>query len=90
VAIDGPGAYRACGSGSEGADAGADAGAERSGAEGAGFARSRKVAALRLNGDRSEIRMESVRSVLELLLDQLLSERAENERAQDTEQNGGF
>ncbi|MFF2509150.1 CinA family protein [Streptomyces sp. NPDC058067] len=59
-------------------------------AAGAGFARSRKVAELRLNGDRSEIRRESVRSVLELLLEQLLSERAENERAQDTEQNGGF
>ncbi|MEU7584474.1 CinA family protein [Streptomyces sp. NPDC041068] len=48
-----------------------------------------KVAALRLNGDRSEIRMESVRSVLTLLLKQLSGERAENGRAQDTEQNGG-
>ncbi|MEV0255519.1 CinA family protein [Streptomyces sp. NPDC050732] len=48
-----------------------------------------KVAALRLNGDRSEIRMESVRSVLTLLLQQLSGERAENGRAQDTEQNGG-
>ncbi|MFH8610100.1 CinA family protein [Streptomyces sp. NPDC018029] len=48
-----------------------------------------KVAALRLNGDRSEIRMESVRSVLTLLLEQLSGERAENGRAQDTEQNGG-
>ncbi|MEV3991236.1 CinA family protein [Streptomyces sp. NPDC049837] len=44
-----------------------------------------KVAALRLNGDRAEIRRESVRSVLELLADQL----SENARAQDTEQNGG-
>jgi nicotinamide-nucleotide amidase len=43
------------------------------------------VAALRLNGDRTEIRMTSVRSVLGLLLDEL----AGNERAQDTEQNGG-
>ncbi|MER7959152.1 CinA family protein [Streptomyces sp. NPDC096030] len=44
-----------------------------------------KVAALRLNGDRAEIRRESVRSVLELLGDELSA----NGRAQDTEQNGG-
>ncbi|GGT48135.1 competence damage-inducible protein A [Streptomyces kurssanovii] len=44
-----------------------------------------KVAALRLNGDRGEIRRESVRSVLELLHEEL----RENARAQDTEQNGG-
>ena len=44
-----------------------------------------KVAALRLNGDRAEIRSESVRSVLELLHDELSG----NARAQDTEQNGG-
>lgn len=44
-----------------------------------------KVAALRLNGDRAEIRRESVRSVLELLVGEL----SENARAQDTEQNGG-
>lgn len=44
-----------------------------------------KVAALRLNGDRAEIRRESVRSVLELLDDELSG----NARAQDTEQNGG-
>ncbi|MFC7302606.1 CinA family protein [Streptomyces monticola] len=44
-----------------------------------------KVVALRLNGDRTEIRRESVRSVLELLA----SELVENVRAQDTEQNGG-
>ncbi|MFJ6297220.1 CinA family protein [Streptomyces griseoviridis] len=49
-----------------------------------------KVAALRLNGDRTEIRKESVRSVLGLLLTELLSEQTGNERAQDTEQNGGF
>ncbi|MEU6369268.1 CinA family protein [Streptomyces sp. NPDC046931] len=48
-----------------------------------------KVAALRLNGDRAEIRMESVRSVLALLLEQLAGEQTGNERAQDTEQNGG-
>ncbi|WP_320773453.1 CinA family protein [Streptomyces sp. CRN 30] len=48
-----------------------------------------KVAALRLNGDRAEIRMESVRSVLALLLEELRGERTGNERAQDTEQNGG-
>ncbi|MDI3406001.1 CinA family protein [Streptomyces cavernicola] len=44
-----------------------------------------KVVALRLNGDRSEIRRESVRSVLDLLADELIA----NERAKDTEQNGG-
>ncbi|GGT65299.1 CinA family protein [Streptomyces purpureus] len=44
-----------------------------------------KVAALRLNGNRAEIRRESVRSVLELLADELSG----NARAQDTEQNGG-
>ncbi|CAL9557728.1 Putative competence-damage inducible protein [Streptomyces sp. enrichment culture] len=44
-----------------------------------------EVAALRLNGDRAEIRRESVRSVLELLVDEL----SENARAKDTEQNGG-
>ncbi|MEV8315658.1 CinA family protein [Streptomyces sp. NPDC059900] len=48
-----------------------------------------KVAALRLNGGRSDIRMESVRSVLRLLLERLSGERAGNGRAQDTEQNGG-
>ncbi|MPY63037.1 CinA family protein [Streptomyces spongiae] len=48
-----------------------------------------KVAALRLNGDRAEIRMESVRSVLALLLKELAGEQTGNERAQDTEQNGG-
>ncbi|MFH8932488.1 CinA family protein [Streptomyces griseosporeus] len=49
-----------------------------------------KVEPLRLNGDRAEIRMESVRSVLALLLKQLAGEQTRNERAQDTEQNGGF
>ncbi|MFI6288537.1 CinA family protein [Streptomyces sp. NPDC051018] len=44
-----------------------------------------KVAALRLNGSRAEIRRESVRSVLGLLSGEL----RENARAQDTEQNGG-
>ncbi|MEV4944645.1 CinA family protein [Streptomyces sp. NPDC053755] len=44
-----------------------------------------KVASLRLNGDRADIRRESVRSVLELLGDELSG----NARAQDTEQNGG-
>ncbi|RII09500.1 putative competence-damage inducible protein [Streptomyces sp. YIM 130001] len=43
-----------------------------------------KVVALRLNGDRSENRRESARSVLGLLADQLHG----NARAQDTEQNG--
>ncbi|MER6618364.1 CinA family protein [Streptomyces xantholiticus] len=43
------------------------------------------VAALRLNGDRGEIRRESVRSVLDLLREELHG----NRRAQDTEQNGG-
>ncbi|MFG3203912.1 CinA family protein [Streptomyces sp. NPDC048192] len=49
-----------------------------------------KVEALRLNGSRAEIRMESVRSVLALLLEQLAGEQTGNERAQDTERNGGF
>ncbi|MGW0122608.1 CinA family protein [Streptomyces sp. NPDC003327] len=44
-----------------------------------------KVVSLRLNGDRAEIRRESVRSVLELLREELSG----NARAQDTEQNGG-
>ncbi|GLF99717.1 CinA family protein [Streptomyces yaizuensis] len=44
-----------------------------------------KTAALRLNGSRAEIRKESVRSVLVLLLDELRGAA----RAQDTEQNGG-
>ncbi|WP_447040351.1 CinA family protein [Streptomyces sp. DSM 118878] len=47
------------------------------------------VAALRLNGDRAEIRRESVRSVLTLLLQRLSDERGGYGRAQDTEQNGG-
>ena len=49
-----------------------------------------KVEALRLNGDREEIRRESVRSVLALLLKELACEQTGNERAQDTERNGGF
>ncbi|MFI1935408.1 CinA family protein [Streptomyces sp. NPDC020330] len=44
-----------------------------------------KVTALRLNGERADIRSESVRGALELLAGEL----GENERAQDTEQNGG-
>lgn len=48
-----------------------------------------KVASLRLNGGRTEIRRESVRSVLALLLEELAGEQAGNERAQNTEQNGG-
>ncbi|MGW7414644.1 CinA family protein [Streptomyces sp. NPDC054863] len=44
-----------------------------------------KVAALRLNGSRSDIRRESVRGVFELLAGELV----ENARAQDTEHNGG-
>ncbi|MEU9208126.1 CinA family protein [Streptomyces sp. NPDC048415] len=49
-----------------------------------------KVMPLRLNGGRAEIRMESVRSVLALLLKELAGEQTGNGRAQDTEQNGGF
>ncbi|MFG2652417.1 CinA family protein [Streptomyces sp. NPDC048436] len=61
------------------------------GGEGVSALRSEgKVAALRLNGERSDIRMESVRSVLKLLLERLSGEHAGNGRAQDTEQNGGF
>ncbi|MFB7518366.1 CinA family protein [Streptomyces sp. NPDC056144] len=44
-----------------------------------------KVVSLRLNGGRAEIRRESVRSVLALLLEELSG----NARAQDTEHNGG-
>lgn len=44
-----------------------------------------KVVSLRLNGDRAEIRRESVRSVLALLREELSG----NARAQDTERNGG-
>ncbi|GHI04426.1 damage-inducible protein CinA [Streptomyces cellostaticus] len=57
---------------------------------GSGSAGGGKVEALRLNGDRAEIRMESVRSVLALLLRELAGEQTGNERAQDTERNGGF
>ncbi|MEU5770437.1 CinA family protein [Streptomyces asoensis] len=57
---------------------------------GPGSAPRGKVGALRLNGDRAEIRRESVRSVLALLLTELVGEQTGNERAQDTEQNGGF
>jgi nicotinamide-nucleotide amidase len=53
-------------------------------------ARGGKTAALRLNGGRAEIRMESVQSVLALLLEQIAGEQTGNERAQDTERNGGF
>ncbi|MEU3555494.1 CinA family protein [Streptomyces fragilis] len=57
-----------------------------------------KVRALRLNGTRAEIRMESVRSVLALLVEALLDakgteqtgQRQGNERTQDTERNGGI
>ncbi|MEN3585195.1 CinA family protein [Streptomyces sp. ZYX-F-203] len=49
-----------------------------------------KVRALRLNGDRADIRKESVRSVLGLLLRELSGERPGNRRALDTEQHGGF
>ncbi|MGW2832152.1 CinA family protein [Streptomyces sp. NPDC001286] len=57
---------------------------------GSGSASGGKVEALRLNGDRAEIRRESVRSVLALLLTELAGEHSGNERTQDTEQNGGF
>ncbi|MGW4162268.1 CinA family protein [Streptomyces sp. NPDC004788] len=57
--------------------------------EAAGAVGARKVASLRLNGGRAEIRRESVRSVLELLCELLADEHSENARAQDTEQNGG-
>ncbi|MFJ6728362.1 CinA family protein [Streptomyces sp. NPDC091281] len=61
---------------------------------GSGSASGGKVEALRLNGSRTEIRKESVRSVLAALLRELAldlsDQQAGNERAQDTEQNGGF
>ncbi|MDT3728486.1 CinA family protein [Streptomyces sp. DSM 41972] len=59
-------------------------------AEGDRSASGGKVRPLRLNGDRAEIRMESVRSVLALLLAELAGEQTGNERTQDTERNGGF
>ncbi|MFF2009863.1 CinA family protein [Streptomyces sp. NPDC058195] len=46
---------------------------------------SENVAELRLNGGRTDIRRESVRSALTLLS----AELGKNARAQDTEQNGG-
>lgn len=49
-----------------------------------------KVVPLRLNGGRAEIRMETVRAVLGLLLEEVAGEQSGNERAQDTEQHGGF
>jgi nicotinamide-nucleotide amidase len=57
-----------------------------------------KVRALRLNGTRAEIRMESVRSVLALLTEELLEaggagqagQRQGYERTDTTERNGGF
>ncbi|QWB22699.1 MULTISPECIES: CinA family protein [Streptomyces] len=55
-----------------------------------GSARGGKVEAWRLNGDREEIRRESVRSVLALLPKGRAGEQTGNERAQDTERNGGF
>ncbi|WP_299540508.1 CinA family protein [uncultured Streptomyces sp.] len=45
-----------------------------------------KVAALRLNGGRADIRKESVSSALDLLRGEL----RDNAGAQDTEQNGGY
>ncbi|MEV2256750.1 CinA family protein [Streptomyces sp. NPDC050147] len=76
VAVDGPGPR------AEGSDSGRGEPSSALRSEG-------KVAALRLNGERSDIRMESVRSVLTLLVERLSGERAGNGRAQDTEQNGG-
>jgi nicotinamide-nucleotide amidase len=60
------------------------------GVSGTGTAHDGKTAALRLNGGRQEIRRESVRSVLALLLERIGREQTGNERAQDTERNGGF
>lgn len=78
------------GSASDGVVSGTDAVVSASGGAVSDSAGGGKVLALRLNGDREEIRMESVRSVLALLLEQLAGEQTGNERAQDTEQNGGF
>ncbi|TVL93413.1 CinA family protein [Streptomyces sp. SAJ15] len=44
------------------------------------------VVALHLDGDRADIRQQSVRAALELLFNELI----ENARAQDTEQHGGI
>lgn len=58
-------------------------------ASGSDTARGGKVTTLRLNGERTDIRRETVRSVLTLLLGELAREQTGNERAQDTERNGG-
>jgi nicotinamide-nucleotide amidase len=60
------------------------------GESGTGRTHDGKTAALRLNGGRQEIRRESVRRVLALLLERIAREQTGNERAQDTERNGGF
>ncbi|GAA1944910.1 CinA family protein [Streptomyces durmitorensis] len=73
----------------DGPDTAADWPISTGGGPGSALRSEGKVAALRLNGERSDIRMESVRSVLTLLLERLSGERAGNGRAQDTEQNGG-
>ncbi|MGV9252910.1 CinA family protein [Streptomyces sp. NPDC003697] len=57
---------------------------------GFGAAHGGKTASLRLNGERAEIRMETVQSVLALLIEQIAGEQTGNEWAQDTERNGGF
>ncbi|MGE9695504.1 MULTISPECIES: CinA family protein [unclassified Streptomyces] len=59
--------------------------AEKRSVTGLTGARGEKILALRLNGDRTEIRRDSVRAVLGLLRDELIR----NVRAQDTEENGG-
>lgn len=83
VAVDGPGATVG------GPDSTVGGWDSTVGGPGSALRSEGKVAALRLNGERSDIRMESVRSVLTLLLGRLSGERTGNGRAQDTEQNGG-
>ena len=55
----------------------------------AGLSYQEKVVELGLNGDRAEIRMVTVRSVLALLLRQLSGEQDTRTRAQDRERTGG-
>ncbi|MFF4873869.1 CinA family protein [Streptomyces sp. SID5770] len=77
VAVAGP-AGTVAGSAGEASPTGSPAGSRAGSPTG-------KVVPLRLNGDRGEIRRESVRIVLALLHGELSG----NARAQDTEQNGG-
>lgn len=83
VAVAGPGAPG--GVRHEPAEA-PETGTETVGGAGLSAGRRENIRALRLNGDRAEIRRESARTALGLLHDELIK----NVRAQHTEQNGGI